>query len=408
MTRNALSHLAIALGLAATAACGASPPLGYQSGVRWTMPLVAPLDGAELMVPVTIHNKGPFLFVLSPDQVVSLIDRDVAQSLDLYTPADSWIGVRDETDHFVQRRPYEVLDMRSGELHLRNIRMYSAHSGSIKVRGVPVAGVIGADLLTRTIVIDVDRDRGQVQLVLTGHQAAPTRSTRIAGRLHRREGPLRKVVVPVSVDRERHSSKLELAVDLASETTQVWSKHIPPQSTPVRVGAQHIGDLKMQTFNDRRFNPKDIDGVLGQDVLSQYRVMLDQDKRILWLAPRESDLIASAAARIGRWGDVFSRCRALGCVTVRFDPIMGGQHRIHVERDPAAPGIPFDVVLQAQTDTGESLPGLVRIRVELSRTHPIMVGLGGARMNAATYRVVDASPQSATASSVSVSRIGAL
>jgi hypothetical protein len=65
-------------------ACGAATPVSYRSGTNWTIPMVGPLDNGRIIVPVTIHGRGPYLFALDPS-ALSLIDRGVAEELGLYS-----------------------------------------------------------------------------------------------------------------------------------------------------------------------------------------------------------------------------------------------------------------------------------------------------------------------------------
>ena len=383
-----LRWLAVA-GLAGMCSCAAAPPLWYDTGdaVSWEIPLVAPLDGAPLIVPATIHGKGPYLFALEPDQPVSIIDRGVAQRLQLFSRNDSWIRLRTRDDQYVRRRPYEVLDFKAGELSVRNVLMYSARAGTLRFRDVPLAGVLGADLLSRTIVIDVDRDRGVVRLTLTGHQLNPARAHRVAGRVHRSGIPVRKVVVPVTIENARGKSDFELAVDLGAQSTSIWTKHLPDQRARLDVGGARVDGVALAPFADRRVEQDDIDGLLGQDVLARYRVVVDQDKRVLWLGPRSPDLVAQTADRLSRWGDAFARCRRVGCVEITRDRTGA----LMVTRDQDAPNQPFEVVLQPLDGQGRPLAGLVRTRIDQPGPGGVgqIVNMPGLVNN---YRVVDASP----------------
>lgn len=385
---KSMRRLAMLVSLAGTCACAASPPLGYNTGdrVNWDIPLVAPLDGAKLVVPAMIHGQGPFLFSLEPDSQVSIIDRGVADALQLFTPPDSWVRVRAGNDQYDRRRPYEVMDFVAGDLKIRNVRMYSAKAGSMQYRGMPLAGVLGTDLLSRSIVLDIDRDRGVVHLTLSGHHSEPVQASRIAGRVHKILS-IRKVVVPVAIAGARGKAQFDLAVDLGAARTAIWPKHLPGYRTQLALGATQVQGVDLAPFNDRRIEQNDIDGVLGQDVLGRYRVVVDQDKRILWLARRAPDIHALTADRLSRWGDTFARCQTVGCVTI--EPGMGDA--LMLRRDPRAPSQPFDVVLQGLDENGQPLPGLMRARV--SEAGPGAAGqLASLPGQAANYRVVDASP----------------
>ena len=381
------------VGISTLCACAAAPPVGYTGGVRWNVPLVAPLDGAELVIPAMVHDQGPFLFLLNPDQQVSLIDRGVADSLKLFTPPDSWKNLANSDDNMIPARPYEVMRWQAGDLSIRNVRMYSVKAGSMWYRGMPLAGVLGTDLLSRTIVLDVDRDRGMVHLSLTGHHVKPNPATRVKGRVHRRRFPIRKVVVPVTLERNDGPRQIELAVDLSAQRTAVWNDLLPSPDTPLVIGDERVEDLQLDGYSDMRPDAGDYDGILGQDILSRYRVTLDQDRRVLWLAPRPNSLHSMAAERISRWGDTFARCQVLGCVSFAHDASGG----LLAKRDPQAPAQAFEVVLEALDAQGQPLPGLLRTRVdpgEVTALSDVLANFPG--QPAASYRVVDASPHVAS------------
>src|SRR5687768_16179665 len=76
--RSAVLALLCALCLA----CGVRPR-HIVAGTRWTVPLIAPLENVELIVPVTINGKGPYPFLFAPGGARSMIDRDLAHELKL-------------------------------------------------------------------------------------------------------------------------------------------------------------------------------------------------------------------------------------------------------------------------------------------------------------------------------------
>ena len=52
--------------VAALVGCHGERPSTFSAGTTWTFPLVDPLAGDELLVPVYIDHRGPFLFALDP------------------------------------------------------------------------------------------------------------------------------------------------------------------------------------------------------------------------------------------------------------------------------------------------------------------------------------------------------
>ena len=383
--------LAVLAGAIPLAAGCAAAPVSYGPGVSWTVPMTAPLAAEAIVIPATVHGQGPYLFVIDPDAQASLIDRGVAEALGLYTGPDSWVGFLEAQDRVVRRRPYEVLWFRSGDLSLENVVMYSAPAGTLYAGGRPVQGVLGRDVLSTTIVLDVDRDAGVVRLALTGHQAPLAAAVRIPGQRISVDGPERKVVIPARVG----DAEVDLAVTLSAAQTAVWSSAGRGASSgdPARRAAVVVDDLpaaELTLGGDRDWRVRRglLDGVLGQDYLARYRVRFDGDQHDLWLAPRDHDLGAGAAARIGRWGDTFRHCAALGCVEVAF--VADG---LAVMPTAEAPASRFDVVLEALDASGAPL-GRPLLRASIGDGARVVLAAAelSAWPGAARFRVVDASP----------------
>ena len=76
-------------GVLAVAACGAPPavPPTFSAGDSWTAPLVGPLENDLLLVPVFVNGKGPYVFAIDPDAVVSVITKHVYQDAGLQLAA---------------------------------------------------------------------------------------------------------------------------------------------------------------------------------------------------------------------------------------------------------------------------------------------------------------------------------
>ncbi|MEM9487617.1 MAG: hypothetical protein AAGC55_00665 [Myxococcota bacterium] len=375
---TALTALATAL-----AGCAAATPVNYEEGRNWTIPMVAPLDNAEVVVPVTIHGQGPFLFMMAPDEPVSIIDRGLATSLELYSRSNSWVNFSTGSDKLVRRRPYEVLNFSAGELDVRNVVMYSTPAGSLQFGGRPLHGILGGDLLTRTIVIEIDRDRGVVQLSLTGHESQLMAAHRIKGRVYKRSNPRRKLVVPAEIDGRQ---PVELAVDLAAPHTTLRSKYGQEVGTLTMAGAS-VAVISFEPFTDRRVDRDEFQGLLGQDVLSRYRVLYDPDDRELSLAPRATDVAALTAERLRRWGDAFARCQVPGCARVTADP--GG---LTIWRDQAGPAGTYEVVIQPLNSAGNAIPrATLRVTLNPEKRAVRIADPHAVPGNAASFRIIDAS-----------------
>ncbi len=409
LRRTALAALA-ALGVASvTAACGATTPVWYENDdgkTTWTLPLVDPLADAELVVPVFIENKGPYLFLIDPDATRTIIDRGVAEALDLY-PKD-YVRLLNQRDKTVPRRVFEVLEFRTGDLRAKKFDVIAAPAGTLGRGQRSLHGIIGSDLLSRTIVVQVDRDAGVVRLSLTGHEQLPAGAHAVQADLHR--GTLR-IAATVQGRRE-----VDLIVNLARRTSSLRRSIMDELDLPVQpVREEVVDDTGDHVFANARaevsplaFNgfrverasfvnyvdkrePFDITyhGELGQNVLSRFQVVVDRNNERLWLAPRNGDLAAGAATRLARWGDAFTRCAATGCAALAFDPTT---RSLQVARDPAAPAR-YDVVIEALDAAGNPVPApLLRATVGDQPVAVPDVAVRAEYAGAVGFRVVDATP----------------
>lgn len=297
----ALTGLIAWAGLAT--ACGATTPLWYEGQQdSWTLPLASD-EFAEPVVQVMVHGQGPYLFALDPDSPASVIDEDVAATVGLYS---NWRYLRivNQNDVTVPRRYYEVLELVTGDLQIRKTKMIHAPAGSLRASGRMIHGVLGAELLSRTIVMDIDRDAGHVRLSRTGRAAIPETAVGLRGWLHR--GWL---YVPVRVGDREVTMQVRPSVRVSTLRKKVLDKmvfqpaqdsivHVDETGTPIElrgggvvpaVGLDGLvtRDVRFFIHGDRRQrNAFKYDGILGQDILSRFRVIIDRDHKTLYLAPR--------------------------------------------------------------------------------------------------------------------------
>ena len=407
--RPALATAAAAALLVSVASCGAATPVWYEADgdkTTWTLPLVDPLGNGELVVPAFVNNKGPFLFVIDPDAARTTIDRGVAERLDLYPK--QYVRLVNQRDKTVPRRVFEVLDFRAGELHAKNMDVIAAPAGTLAAHGRKVHGIIGSELLSRTIVIQVDRDAGVVRLSLTGHAKTPAGAESVRAPLHR--GTLRvaanvqgKRDVDLIVHLARRTSALRrgimddlgLAVqptreEIIDDTGDHVFANARAEVSPVAFNGIRVERAAFVNYVDKR-ERDDITyhGVLGQNILSRYQVVVDRDKQRLWLAPRALDLASGTATRLARWGDAFARCAARGCAVVAFNP---ATRTLTVARDADAPAT-YVVAIQALDAAGApSAAPLLRTTVSDAATEIQDVAVRAEYARAVSFRVVDAAP----------------
>ncbi len=297
-----LAAVTTTLGLG-LAACGAAPPLGYTGNrTQWTVPLVHP-EQRELVVSATVQGKGPYLFVIDPDAARSVIDDRVARQLDLYSD-NHYVRVVNQLDVSMPRKFYEVLKLDAGDLHIRNVKMLNAPAGSLRAGGQVVQGILGSDLVSRTIVVGVDRDAGLLNLALTGHQEVREASSRVEGWLYRGlfYVPMRvgdrtltmqvRLASSVSTIRPRALDGLGLRgmpagamqVDATGTVAHLRGAGVADQVELDGITLRNVPFYRnVDDREDLQFN---YDGILGQDILSRFDITLDRDSKVLYLAPR--------------------------------------------------------------------------------------------------------------------------
>ena len=348
-----MNRLLVSLVLA-SAAC-AHRPLSITEGDRWSLPLVDPLGSHELTVPVLIDGKGPYPFVLAPNASRSIIDDGVAEALGLHTD-NRWWPVLTQSDHDTLVRVFEVTSLESGTLRARQLRMFGARAGSLSVNGRPVAGLLGNDVLTTSLVTDVDRDHGVVRLAVAGHEAPPPPARAVDA-----EHVYDRLLVPATVD----DRDVRLALDPHTATCE--------EANGVQI--VHVDE----TGNPRRQLVQPTTSMLRVDGLTPLASARRHRERVR-IAPRAADLAATAAARIARWGAPFAACAATGCATVARE----GDALLVT---PALPGR-YQVTIEALDGAGRQLQ-LVRMEV----AGPTRMSLEGVLTEATALRVVDAAPE---------------
>src|SRR5947207_15264324 len=108
-----MGRRALAIGFAGVVgACAHGAPPSFPAGDAWTFPLVGPLEGGQLVVPVYVQDTGPYLMVIDPDSPTSVIDDEIVKQLG--APTAPFGKLIDEAD--LMRRTYgaEIQSLRIG------------------------------------------------------------------------------------------------------------------------------------------------------------------------------------------------------------------------------------------------------------------------------------------------------
>ena len=379
---SALAVASIAIAMAASSCVVGSPP-GFGSGDVWTIPLVGPLDDDVLLVPVSINDTGPYLFLIDPDSRTSSLDGNLVAKLDLYTQA----GAEETTegDFKVPTFYSEVPKMEAGNLTVTRHKWRVIKPGSYFVGGREVRGVLGGDIIADSLMLQVDRDAGVVVIAEQGKISPPAGATKIKfSHFYRRR--LAKVTV-------NGNKTFKMHLDLGGRLTRLWEPLLGEANLPkipvrtelvdeygtvqkvskagiaakISVGGEEVQGISVVPFGDKRLDPHDIDGSLGQDFFARFHVTANWHEKSMWLSRRDEDLHATAAARITRWSSLLSGCNNPGCVSVKIAPSSapGGftprasapQPTVH--RDPsliADPAVPVQEPEQPAPAAGAPAP----------------------------------------------------
>lgn len=437
-----------ALACVVLAGCAVGAPPGFSDGDLWTFPLVAPLEDDLLLVPVYIdEKKEPLLFMIDPDSDFSVIDSAAQSELELYTLPGT--EVLNEADNKVKTFIAEVMKIKVGDLEVRNLKMRVVRAGAWSSGGRVIRGVLGRDIISDSLILSVDRDRGLAYLATQGHLRPQPGSTAIGVRhfLHRE-------IAEVKINGQSY----DLHMDLGARTSMLWPYLIDRARLPrIAVRAELVDELGTRRevssgamaarveanearadgivflpFDDRKFEDDHFDGALGQNFLSSFQVTFNWHEKKVWLKPRSGDLIATAGERLRRWGKVFDECSTPACVKVVIvrdeaapaaaaaptptpepAPTDGGPapspppppetgsapgtvaavKEIRIDREGPMASLPYEVTLQAVDAQGQPL-GLPRVLAHLRGGIPSTSfrGLSADYATAAGFVVLDVSP----------------
>jgi hypothetical protein len=418
MKRSA--HLLIWL---AAAGCSVGAPPGFPSAQGWTFPLVGPLENGALVTPVTIGGRGPYLFAIDPDALVSAVDAQIAREEHLWRGE----GPRRVDETYTTRPAYyaELLDVRVGSLTIDRMDAMMVAAGAYDVDGRHIAGVLGRDVLAESLVFGFDRDQGIATLSTVQAFAPPpdalairyeqTRggtSTQPRTIAYREFGRSTIPWTPRRLARAEIGGQVfTMHLDLGGVVSQLdeskWGRaglapaavhlHLTDESgqardvtragiaSSVRVGATGT-NLTFVPYIDQRFPIQGVDGALGLDFFRRYTVFASWDNRTYYLKPR-GDFATTTTARIGRWGAALPACPHVGCVTAEVVASDAGPV-LHVVRDPEAARRELEVSLSpegAHAGTVALVVSLPAIADQVTR--PISPAYLGAAL-----AVVDVSP----------------
>lgn len=351
-----VAALVVVLGCAS---CAIGAPPGFSSGDHWSFPLVGSLEGGPLIVPVSVQDHGPYLFLVDPDSPISQVEESLARELDLLTEqGPEFVSEADES------RPTffaEVLRFRLGELTVRSRTFFMMPDGTFNSGGRRVRGLIGRDALADSTVFGFDRDRGMGHIATQQGFHPPEGAVAIGYSTaiypDARDGvaPVRRRLVEARVNGHGYTLHVDLGESVSQLRRNLWDgAGLVPEpirervlvdetgaaqkvdlaaTAKVELGAIAMNAVSFVPYVDKRWNYRDIDGTLGLDFFSDYTVWANWHTDTLFLVKRDG--ADRTAERIGRWGFP-GACATTGCVTAS---LVLPRPDLSAAAPPAAPAV---------------------------------------------------------------------
>jgi hypothetical protein len=396
------------------------------------MPLVGPLENGPLITAVTINTHGPYLFVIDPDAPMSVVDTSVVKSADLRTfPGPKRL---DETDTQQPRIYAELLNLEIGTLIVERRDVFVVRNKVFDTAGRRVSGILGKDVFADSTAWGFDRDNGIVYMTTQKIFEPPPGATPIAYSEYPSRITNAQVVPPPRrlVDATVNGQKLTLHVDLGAPASQLretaWAEAKVGEREVKTVAVDEVGEGRLVTkasepaqvtlagitndrvafipYADKRWPSQDLAGTLGLGFFANHDVWQSWHTKQYFVTPRQE---VSAAIRINRWDSaVLSRCKNVGCVTIRItDPLTGKTIEegkplpglvLSITREEVAGGMGIEVILDAtRSATAPEAPGMVatvlpRLAINMPGHVDKLLYPLPATFRGTTLTVVDASP----------------
>lgn len=387
------------------AGCAIGAPPGFSQGDTWTVPLLDPMADGRLIVPVTIHGKGPYLFLLDRDSS-TIVDPEVVRDTGVRTMGGTRLD--DYTDRTHPAYWTELTDVEIGTLTISLVRVaIVGRTNLFDDDGRHIAGILGNDLLADSLVWGFDRDRGIAWLQTQQAFHPPAGATvldisKVSSANHKIIWqPILEGTKVAGVDADLHYDFFNVPSSLVRDKWAAAKATVAPvdftlvdeSGTPRHESEVAIADVTVAgitrehvgftPYADERYPLYHLDGTLGLDFFRPFKVAADWHHGKIYLSPRE-DAIASRAQRIARWGDQIPVCQQPGCVAVQvFD------HNLDVKVEPNLTKDLEVVVRATRPGPAAALP-LVYLNLP-ARTESFAIALPP-EYEGSTAEVIDVSP----------------
>jgi hypothetical protein len=411
--------------LALVAGCTPGAPPGFSGGSSWSFPLVTPLEGGPLLVPVTIEGKGPYLFQIDPDAPKSSVDQALQSELSLR----GFVGPEfvDEGDKARNTMMAEVHHVKLGTLSVDATMQWLVFPvGTFNSGGHQVRGVLGRDVFADSLVWGFDRQAAMGWIATQKGFQKPEVATTITTRAEKSritdglravsrrlthaiiDGVQRTVHVDLGDVHSQLRPKLwdgtklttvPLQNDLVDEVGSHRSTDQAGIAQTVEIGGITAQNVAFVPFDDRRWEDDEFDGTIGLGVFMGHRVWANQDSGTYFITDEQE---TTAQERIARWtSDALNACATPACTTATLlvpqepsgdgaseeekAPAPASRPVLAVSRTDDVASIAFEVML----DAGGDLPKLLAIfpAGETQVTIALDASYAGA-----TFQVVDVSP----------------
>ena len=370
-------------------ACTIGPPPGFSGGDSWSFPLVTPLEGGPLLVAVTIHDHGPYLFKIDPDAPFSEIDSALVGELELRSSAGPEFV--DESDKARNVMLAEVHHVKLGTLSIdKTMTWFAVDIGTFNTAGHQVRGVLGRDVIADSLVFGFDRKAGMGYMTTAKKFQKPADAV-VFGTSKRKSrvntgvrAVTRKVVGAkiqgkgrtVHVDFGDVTSRLrrnlwedtgltpiELKRQLVDEAGTHTDWNEGALASTVEIGGLTARNVLFLPYVDSRWEETELDGTVGLAVFDGHAVWVNWNDGNVYVTA-EAD--TTVKQRIARWGSTeLDACEVPACTTVELlvpppsDDATAPPPRpiMSVTRTDAVKDIAIEVMVSA----GDDLPQFVVI-----------------------------------------------
>jgi len=288
-----------------------------------------------------------------------------------------------------------VVDVQVGTLHLDSLAFVTRPQHAFDIAGRRIAGVLGREVFTSSLVFGFSRDEGIAWLATPKHarELAQARAVDFYFR-KKRNAPTEHPLIAATVDGQGRELQIDLGRVDSRLRTRFWpagavaeehhtvidaagthhETEVVTTAKSVQLGAIERFDVRFVDYQDSYVLPDELDGTVALDALFDLDVAVSFDSHRLYVAARHE---VARATRIARWS---MSCKHLGCAEL---VLHGRALEVRPEQTPA------QLIVRATSSYGAPLPTL---EVDLDRGADHFAVELDDRYTDAVLDVIDASP----------------